>query len=126
MSVELFYLAKATATATIAVGASLSTAIRLDYHGVMQMLITKGSAWTAADVTFKVSHDGTTYYPLYKDDGTEVTIASADFGIDRWIDLAPDVFGKGFAYIKIQSGTNGANVNQLTDISTIRLMTRPL
>ncbi len=110
-------------TATIANGASQSGSIRLDGKGVMALCVR--TAWTAADITFLKSTDGVNFYPWFLDDGTEVTIASANVVADRWIDLPPDTLGKGALYLLVRSGTNSAAVNQGA-LRTILLEVRPL
>ena len=97
-------------TATIANGAALSDAIQLSGHQLAA--IQMPAAWTAASIGFHVSHDGVTYVPLYKQDGSTlvaITLPTADkaFGLDDGIvDLAP------WNYVKLWSQTGGAGVNQ--------------
>lgn len=94
-------------TVAIASGASLSAAVDIKGLSVAAALIP--AAWTAANLTFQASMDGTTYGDVYKLDGTEYTAtvgSAADF-----ILFMPSDFW--FAeFIKIRSGTTGTPVNQ--------------
>lgn len=94
-------------TATIANGASLSGAVDL---GTLRLFaIQMPTSWTSANLTFQVSTDGTNYYNLYDDTGTEVTWTAAASQViqssnpGRWL---------AFQYLKVRSGTSGSAVNQ--------------
>ena len=63
-------------TVTIAATASLSDAARLP-NGHEVVGITMPAAWTAANLTFQASPDGSTFYNLYDDEGNEVTVTAA-------------------------------------------------
>lgn len=104
----------------IANGASLSGAGNLGPFRLVGLVMP--ADWTAANLTFQVSHDAdTTYNNLYDDEGTEVTVTAAD---DRYITLDPSVFA-GINCIKVRSGTSGSAVNQGA-ARTITLVTRPV
>lgn len=95
-----------TVTATIANNESLSGAVNLgDTKGAT---IFMPAAWTAASLTFQVSHDGTNWFNLYDKDGTEYTV-QADASRAIVLPLA-DWFG--VEHLKIRSGTAAAAVNQ--------------
>lgn len=98
---------------TIANGANLSAAINIVGSGIVR--ITTPSAWTAANLTFQVSHDGTTFNNLYDQYGSEYTVVAA---ASRAITLQPSDFA-GFNYIKVRSGTSGTPVTQAADRSLI-------
>ena len=106
-------------TATIANGASLSGAIKFGNRRLAR--IDMPAAWTAADLTFQGSVDGTTFSDLYDADGNEYTI-QAD--ASRCIIVALNDF-IGLPYIKIRSGTSAAAVNQ-SGTRTITLGLVPL
>lgn len=97
---------KVLATATIADGAALSDAVALgDHRGISTVRIP--ASWSTGVVSFAVSHDGTTYVPLYDRDG-EVTFPAASsigFSVDPILFL-------GWAYAKVRSGTAGSPANQ--------------
>ncbi len=80
--------------------------------------------WDAGAITFKVSNDGVTYYPLFDSSGTEVSIPSASIATaeSRAFSLDPAVF-VGWKHIKIQSGVNALAVAQ-TPARTIILIFR--
>jgi len=104
---------KATASVTIASGASLSGAVNLG--GKVLTAITIPAAWTAAELSFQASDDqGTTWYDMFDDGGTEVQIASASVVASRRITLDPSAFA-GVDYIKVRSGLTAAAVNQGAD-----------
>ncbi len=97
------------ATATIANGQSLSDAVEVD--GKLVTIITP-AAWTAADMTFQGSQDGTNFYNIY-DDGTERIIASANIPTAAVRVLSLDLTDWiGIKYVKIRSGTAAVAVNQ--------------
>ena len=97
---------KRTVAVTIASGASLSGAAAIGDSSVIGVLMP--AAWTAASLTFQVSVDGTNYYNLYDDAGSEVT---AQASTSRCVLLEPKQF-IGFRYLKIRSGTAASAVNQ--------------
>jgi len=73
-----------TATVTIANGASLSGAANLGEARICAIMMP--ADWTAADLTFQASIDGSTFYNVYDEFDTEVTVQAAD---DRYIILEP-------------------------------------
>jgi len=77
------------------------------------------AAWTAADITFQVSADGSTYCNLYEEDGTEFTLT---VGASYHVMISPDSLW-GAHWIKVRSGTAGTPVNQAA-ARTITLVTR--
>ena len=94
------------ATAVIASGASVSSAVKL--AGTMVSAIQMPAAWTAASITVQGSYDGVTYFNLFKDDGTELsaTVAVNQQVIVAWPDLAS------VRYLKLRSGTAALAVAQ--------------
>lgn len=96
---------------TIASGASLSSAVRIDTGSVLVALQTPAS-WTAADLTLQGSVDGVTYNNLYDSTGSEYSIAGA---ASRFIHVADPVLLMGLHYLKVRSGTSGTPVNQGAD-----------
>jgi hypothetical protein len=97
---------EAYSTATIANGASLSDAVNL--QGGRLVAIVMPAAWTAGDLTFQASADGTTFNNVYDEDDAEVVVEAA---ASRHIILNPGVW-LGIRQIKVRSGTSGAAVNQ--------------
>lgn len=110
---------RSTTTATIAINESLSGAV--DLEGVMVVGIVMPAGWTAADLTFQFSADGTTYGNVYNEAGAEFTI---DAAVDRFIQVQPEHFW-GARYLKVRSGTAGSAVAQ-DAARTITLVTRPI
>lgn len=94
-------------SATIANGASLSAAVSIP-AGLRPLAIVMPATWTAANLTFAVSVDGSTYNDMYDDLGTEVAV-SAD--ASRFIALPPTLFAS-VVQFKVRSGTSGTPVNQ--------------
>lgn len=95
------------ADAAIANGESLSAGINLQGGRLVGILMP--GTWTAADLTFQSSLDGSTFADLYDDEGNEVTVvADASQFI---VPLAPAKF-LGARYLKVRSGTSGTPVNQ--------------
>ena len=93
-------------TFTIANAASLSDGQALG--GRTPSIIMMPSAWTAAALTFQGSHDGTTYYDLYDEEGTELTVPASS---SRRIVLS-STFLTDHKYLKVRSGTAGTPVLQ--------------
>lgn len=105
-------------TVTIANGASLSGELPVG-RGCTVVGIVMPAAWTAANLTFQASHDGTTFNNLY-DNGTEYTITAA---ISRYIAVDPNKFDS-ISRLKVRSGTAGAPVNQTGADRAITLVVR--
>lgn len=97
-------------TATIANGASLSGAVNISNRNMFGILMP--SAWTAAALTFQGSLDGTNFYDLYDDTGTEISfsVAASRYVLVSW----PAKFF-GLKKLKIRSGTSASAVNQAAD-----------
>ncbi len=104
---------------TIANAASLSAAVDLSGAGVLRILMP--ASWTAANVTFQVSQDNSTFYDLYDRSGNEVVVTAA---ASRAIIMVPSDFA-GFRYLKIRSGTSGTPVAQ-GGSRTVTLITKAL
>jgi hypothetical protein len=107
-------------TATISNTESLSSAIEL-HPAHYAFAIGMPATWTAANLTFQVSHDGTTWKNLYDDEGNEVTVTAA---ASRMIRLYPEEWAA-FKHLKIRSGTSGSAVAQGGD-RTLIVLTRPI
>jgi hypothetical protein len=100
--------------ASIKLGESQSSAIPMG--GRTYIAITTPPAWTAAAVTFLASNEeGGTFLPVHKEDGTELTITSANFAVNRNIGLGTAFmqYLSAFKFIKIRSGNTATPVNQL-------------
>lgn len=96
--------------ATISNGTALSTAIDLDITRPFAFVLP--AAWTAANLTFQVSLDGTTWCNLFDDAGTEVTVVAL---VSQYVVIANPAKWLGVRFLKIRSGTSGAAVNQGAD-----------
>lgn len=100
------------AVATIASGASLSGAIALGNAGLLYLEMP--AAWTAADLSFQVSSDGTNFfdyfYPSGGGGGTEVEYVIG-VSASRAYTLTLLDFA-GVKFVKLRSGTTGTPVNQ--------------
>lgn len=105
--------------ATIANGASLSASIDLESQSLVG--IHMPATWTAANLTFQVSEDGTTFDNLYDVNGVEKTINAA---ASRYIYVSPAEW-VGVRFIKVRSGTSAAAVNQGA-AANIQLVTKGL
>ena len=98
--------------ASIKLGEALSTVIPLG--GRTYMAITVSPEWTEAALTFLASNEeGGTFLPVYKEDGTELTITSANVVASRNIGMGALMqYLSPFKYIKLRSGTAASPVNQ--------------
>lgn len=99
-------------TATIPNGTALSNA--LDLKGLRACSIVMPAAWTAASLTFLVSHDGVTYSSLYDDTDTEVAISTAYIVAGRARALTLTLFLP-YRYLQLRSGVTAAPANQGAD-----------
>ena len=107
-------------TATIALNGSLSGAVRLPPGHVLVGIVMPAD-WTAADLTFQFSADGSTYQNAYEDDGTELGVtgtAAANIAVDP-------LFFRCAPFLKVRSGTAGSAVAQAAARS-IGLVSRPM
>lgn len=103
-------------TATIASGASLSSAMTLPKLGGKFCGFTV-DGWTSAVTTFAVSHDDSTYFPLIDPTtGAEYQVPthSAVASGANGIPVEPSYFFQ-WRYVKVRSGTNGSAVTQGAD-----------
>jgi len=107
-------------TTTITNGTSLSPAIDLADYGYRPIAIVMPAAWTAANLTFQGSHDGSTFNNLYTSAGVEYLVTAA---ASQYIILNPADF-LGVQVLKIRSGTSGTPVNQGAD-RTLSLVIKP-
>lgn len=98
-----------TLTGTISSGSSLSGAIDMTDKTIWSILMP--AAWTAADITFQASYDGTNYYNLYEG-GTEYQLAT---DANRVLTITKPQLFILVTHIKIRSGTTGTPVNQGAD-----------
>lgn len=91
---------------TIANGASLSDSI--DLSGTTLCGYIMPASWTTADITFQASIDGTNFFDLYDQYGTEVkhTVST-----NRFIALLPSD-NTSIRYIKFRSGISSGSVSQ--------------
>lgn len=99
-------------TLTILSGQADSTTLALDsaMHAA-GILLPVG--WTAANLSFRVSHDTADagFVGAVDATGTEITVTGT---VNRWIMLSPGLLF-GARYLKIRSGTNASPVNQAAD-----------
>lgn len=107
-----------TSAATIAGGASLSGEVDLGAKTLVG--IAMPAAWDAADLTFQVSVDGTTWLDV------QSTSAELDYkaAAGQYISVDPSLW-RGANMLKVRSGTKAAAVNQ-TAQRVITLVIRPV
>jgi hypothetical protein len=103
-------------TVTVAVSSSLSGAIPIS--GFKLAAIEMSTAWTTANITFlAASSSGATFYPLYDDQGNEVTVVSpANSRIVALDTVAVPIAA--VPWLKVRSGTAGTPVVQSTAAAT--------
>ena len=106
-----------TIVATILNGAAVSNHINLE--GSVLVGIRMPAAWTAANLTFRVSMDDVTFLDAYSGAGAEHVVTAA---VDRHIWLDPSAFA-GYRWLIVRSGTAGTPVNQAGD-RLVTLVTR--
>lgn len=103
-------------TGTIASGASLSASIPLQGRTLAGVYF---PSWTAAVLTFQASHDGTTWYDVRNEDGTEYTLTAA---ANSYIGCSNAVPLFGAQFLKVRSGTASSVVNQGADRDLILML----
>jgi len=82
-------------------------------------LIIAGSTITGSTLTFLVSHDGTTFYPLYDSDSAEVNLTVS--ASPRGYNLNPTVFMP-WNFVKARLGNSASGVAATEDASLIFIM----
>lgn len=97
-----------TRNLSIAAGAALSGAIACGQKTLCG--IQMPAAWTAANITFQTSVDGTTWSELHDPAGNAVQIVSPAASEYRALDTG--IF-TGLLYLKVRSGTAATPVNQV-------------
>ena len=112
MALAIPLFGQGVSTITIPAGQSLSGPVELRPQGragfCTAAVLVMPSAWTAADITFQGSIDGSTFGNLFDDSGAEVVVKA---GAGRVIVLpAADFWG--LRWIKVRSGTSTSPVNQ--------------
>ena len=95
-------------SATIASGQSLSNAVFFDQSAVVGLYIPTGTSITAA--TFQLSADGSTFYNVVEDDGTEY---QAIVAAGQYVPLTLNNF-LGGRYMKVRAGTTSSPSSQST------------
>jgi len=103
-------MAKYQQTATFAVGESETDSITTNERTLVGLIIT-GSVITASEVTFLVSMDDSSFYPLYNDESTEVSLTTGSYA--RSYSTNPLEFS-GWKFIKAREGNSASAVNQAT------------
>lgn len=102
---------------TISAGEALSDAV--DMRHFAGGLVITPSAWTSADIGFKVSDtENGTYVPLYDDTGAAVYISGVD--VDRACVMPENLYGAHF--VKLWSSSAGASDVNQGDDRTLTLM----
>lgn len=97
-----------TVTVTIPAGANVSGTI--DMRQYTMMIIQMPGLWTAADIGFHVSPNGTSgFQPLYDDLGNIVMVDGP--AVNRSYQAPPELGGCGYVRLWSQNGA-GVNVNQ--------------
>ncbi len=104
-------------TLTISSGQSLSSSV--DIKDLPIVAIQMPAAWTAANLTFQGSSDGTNFFDVYNLEGDEFRVVAST---SRYIVLSPFEF-QWARYIKVRSGTTGTPVTQGAD-RTLTIITR--
>jgi hypothetical protein len=117
---DLRHVVTATLTTSSGAGAYLSPIV--DLGGAHLAGIQMPSSWTAAQLTFAVSEDGTTgtQLELYTDTGGPVQITTTG---GRFVRLDPTAW-RGIRYLRVRSGPASSGIPQSTG-RTIGLVVTP-
>ena len=104
----------------IAAAASVSATIDLTARRWATLsAIQMPAAWTAAALTFEVSHDGAAWVPLFHDSEEYTEAAEASRGVN----LNAEAF-RAWPYARVRSGTLALPVEQVAE-RTLLLLKRP-
>lgn len=95
-----------TITATWSPTTTVSGPVYLNGLAVVGFVM--ASTWDAADLTFQMSVDGTTYNNVYDDDDNEYTVQAS---ASRYVLVEP-VEMRGVRWLQVRSGTSGTPVTQ--------------
>jgi hypothetical protein len=93
---------------SIVVGQSESNIFQLNEATAVGVTIS-GSVLTGTTLSFLVSDRGTDFYPLYDDEGTEITVTAGSSA--RCLSLNPNHFFP-WNFVKCRLGTSASPVNQ--------------
>lgn len=105
--------------ATITVGSTESSFIRLNERAATGLIVT-GSVISGSLVSFLVSNDGVSYYPLYDSSSTEVSLVVTS--ASRAYNLNPEAF-MGWNFIKVRLGTSASAKAQATYPAGVEIVT---
>ena len=108
-------------SASIVIGNTTTNPIQLN-SWVPTAIISTGSVITGTSLTFVVSDDGDTYYSLYDDTSTEISLTFA--GSPRAYKLNPSNFW-GWNFMKIREGTSASAKAQATYDAPIKVTLQP-
>ena len=107
-----------TLTVTIASGTSLSPALGIGAKTLVGIFMPAG--WDAANLSFQMSADGSTFGDVHTT-AAELTYTAA---AGQYIAVDPALW-RGINNLKVRSGTSGSTVNQTAD-RIITLVIKPL
>lgn len=108
-------------SASVVVGNTTTNPISLN-SWVPTSLIVSGSVLTGTSLTFVVSDDNVTYYPLFDETSTEVSLTFA--GSPRAYNLNPSNFW-GWNFLKIREGTSASAKAQATYDALLKIAIQP-
>jgi len=108
-------------SATIASGASLSGAVAISYLVPVTFVIPAEFDGTA--ITFQGSVDGTNYFNLYDEAGTEINFPASASRIIKITNLS---YFYGLEYIKVRAGTAASATNQTTTDTVLTVFVRTI
>lgn len=101
----------------VVISSGTATSENLSAGGRFPCALFMPAAWTAANITFEASPDGSTWYPVHLADGTAYTLTVA---ASRFISLTTEYFF-GAKHIRVVS-----SVNQGADRTITLMMARPV
>ncbi len=99
--------------------ATQSQSVNLSLAGLHLVEFLMPAGWDAAALTLLGSPDGTTFFPIFNEAGTEVSITVAPSRLIRF----PSGFFAGAPFWRLRSGTSATPVNQ-TASRTITIFAR--
>ena len=109
-------------TGNFVIGQSQTNSILMNENTLVGVIVT-GSYLTASEITFLVSDDNTTFYPMYDSSSAELSITTGSYARGYSLD-AESFFA--WDYIKARQGNSASPVNQITKNIDMKFITKRL
>ena len=109
-------------TESFVVGQSETDSVMMNENTLVGLVVA-GSSLTASELTFLVSDDNVTFYPMYDSASAEVSLTTGSYVGSYSLD-AESFFA--WDYLKARQGTSASAVNQTVEDIDIKFITKRL